>query len=165
MNSESIIGLATIEDLVEVIVGEIWDEYDIHEKTIFPMPDGTFLLKASEPLTKVNEELGLSLPSDEFSTVGGWILDIFGRIPKIGDQVRWDDLEIEILEADKKKILRVKIKNGGNGRRQTVDGAKMYYQLRSLVLRSDVSSEADKLVRLYTYEWGKISAIVPGQKR
>ncbi|MHB9154350.1 MAG: hemolysin family protein, partial [Endomicrobiales bacterium] len=106
----SAIGLATIEDLVEEIVGEIWDEYDIQEKAVFPMPDGSCLVRASESLDKVNEELGVNLPAAEFSTVSGWVLDIFGRIPRIGDTARWGNLEIEIVDADKKKILRVKIK-------------------------------------------------------
>ncbi len=103
-------GLATIEDLVEEIVGEIWDEYDIQEKTIFPMPDGSYLVRASESLAGINDELGLNLPAAEFATVSGWALDLFGRIPKIGETVRWDKLELEIVDADKKKILRVKIK-------------------------------------------------------
>lgn len=103
-------GLATIEDLVEEIVGEIWDEYDIQEKTIFPMPDGSYLVRASESLVKVSDELGVVLPIAEFATISGWALDLFGRIPKPGETVRWDKLELEIVDADKKKILRVKIK-------------------------------------------------------
>lgn len=106
----SIIGLATIEDLVEEIVGEIWDEYDIQENTILPAPDGTFLVRAGESLAKVNDELGLTLPANEFSTVSGWVLDLFGRIPKTGDTVRWGNLTVEIVDADKKRVLRVKIR-------------------------------------------------------
>jgi len=108
-------GLATIEDLVEEIVGEIWDEYDIQEKTIFPMPDGSHLLRAAEYLQKVNEELKLDLPAQEFHTVSGWVLDLFGRIPKIGEKVRWGSLEVEIVDADRKKITRVKIKKVEGG--------------------------------------------------
>jgi CBS domain containing-hemolysin-like protein len=105
----SIIGLATIEDLVEEIVGEIWDEYDIQETTIVPAPDGGILVRASESLARVSDELGTSLPAGDFSTVSGWILDLFGRIPKIGDTVRWGTLEIQVVDADKKRVLRVKI--------------------------------------------------------
>jgi CBS domain containing-hemolysin-like protein len=106
----SIIGLATIEDLVEEIVGEIWDEYDIQEKTIFPLPDGSYLLRASESLTKVNEELNINLPANDFASVSGWVLDLFGRIPKVGDTVRWGEMEVEVVDADKRHILRVRIK-------------------------------------------------------
>jgi CBS domain containing-hemolysin-like protein len=106
----STIGLATIEDLVEEIVGEIWDEYDIQEKTIMPLPDGATLVRAAESLAKVNDELKLNLPAGDFATVSGWVLDLFGRIPKSGETVTWGDLTIEIVDADKKKIQRVKIK-------------------------------------------------------
>ena len=105
----SMAGLATIEDIVEEIVGEIWDEYDIQEKTIFPLPDGTFLVRASESLEKVNDELHFNLPSADFNTVSGWVLDMFGRIPKVGDTIKWGNLQIEIIEADKRKISRIKI--------------------------------------------------------
>jgi CBS domain containing-hemolysin-like protein len=105
----SVIGLATIEDLMEEIVGEIWDEYDIQETTILPSPDGGFLVRAGEPLAKLSGELGINLPISDFSTVSGWVLDLFGRIPKIGDVIRWGNLEIEIVDADKKRVLRIKI--------------------------------------------------------
>jgi CBS domain containing-hemolysin-like protein len=109
----STIGLATSEDLVEEIVGEIWDEYDIQEKNILPLPEGGFLVRAGESLAHVNDELKLNLPTKEFATVSGWVLDLFGKIPKIGETVRWDALEIEVADADKKKILRVKIRKIG----------------------------------------------------
>jgi CBS domain containing-hemolysin-like protein len=106
----STIGLATIEDLVEEIVGEIWDEYDIQEKTIVSLPDGSFMVKASESLYKVNEELGLALPADDFNTVNGWLLYLFGRIPKAGDMLQSSGLEITVMEADKRKIIRAKLR-------------------------------------------------------
>ncbi|MCB4791628.1 MAG: hemolysin family protein [Elusimicrobia bacterium] len=106
----TMVGLATIEDLVEEIVGDIWDEYDIQEKTIFPLPDGFYILRANELLEKVNDELKLSLPSREFTTVSGWVLDLFGRIPKVGETITWGDVKLEIADATKKKITKVKIK-------------------------------------------------------
>ena len=106
----STMGLATIEDLVEEIVGEIWDEYDIQENTIFPLPEGGWMIKAGESLKKINDELSLGLPAGDFDTLNGWALDIFGRIPKAGETVRWGSLEIEVVDTDKKKILRLKIK-------------------------------------------------------
>jgi putative hemolysin len=106
----STVGEATIEDIVEEIVGEIWDEYDIQEKTIITQPDGAFMVRAGESLEAVNDQLKLNLPSHDFSTVSGWVLDMFGRIPRLGETVRWGDIEIEIADADKKKIIRVKIR-------------------------------------------------------
>ena len=106
----STMGLATIEDLVEEIVGEIWDEYDIQESSIFPLPEGGWMIKAGESLKKINDELNLGLPANDFDTLNGWALDLFGKIPKAGETVRWGALEVEVSDADKKKILRLKIK-------------------------------------------------------
>ncbi len=106
----STIGLATIEDLVEELVGEIWDEYDIKEKTIIPFPDGSYLIWSNESLEHINEELAVHLPAEEFNTLSGWVLDLFGRIPRIGETIRWGDMEIEVIDADKRHVQRVKIK-------------------------------------------------------
>ncbi|MCX5777634.1 MAG: hemolysin family protein [Elusimicrobia bacterium] len=106
----STVGEATIEDIVEEIVGEIWDEYDIQEKTIIPQPDGATLVRAGESLAAVNDQMKLNLPAQDFATVSGWMLDMFGRIPRAGETIRWGDIEIEIVDADKKKIMRVKIR-------------------------------------------------------
>jgi putative hemolysin len=106
----STIGLATIEDLVEEIVGEIWDEYDIQESAIFPLPGGGWMIKASESLKKINDELALGLPMNDFDTLNGWALDLFGKIPVAGESLRWGTLEVTVDDADKKKILRLKIK-------------------------------------------------------
>lgn len=106
----STVGEATIEDIVEEIVGDIWDEYDIQEKTVIAQPDGTALVRASESLAAVSDHLKLNLPVREFSTVSGWVLDMFGKIPRPGETIRWGDIEIEIVDADKKKIGRVRIR-------------------------------------------------------
>ncbi|OGS09260.1 MAG: hypothetical protein A2204_06335 [Elusimicrobia bacterium RIFOXYA1_FULL_47_7] len=68
------------------------------------------MLMASENLEQANRELGFNLPAGEFNSISGWILDLFGRIPRVGDTVKWGDLEIEVVDADKRKVQRVKIK-------------------------------------------------------
>jgi CBS domain containing-hemolysin-like protein len=106
----STVGLVTIEDIVEEIVGEIWDEYDLQEKTIFPLPDGFYAVRASETIEKVNEELKLNLVSGDFNTVGGWVLEAFGRIPKTGETLKLQDVEIQVMDATSKRVNKVKIK-------------------------------------------------------
>ena len=62
-----------------------------------------------ESLARINSDLKLNLPSDDFLTVNGWVLDLFGRIPKVGEKLTWDLMLIEIVDADKKKVNRIKI--------------------------------------------------------
>lgn len=106
----STIGIASIEDLIEEIVGEVWDEYDesdMNEKTVVNLRDGSYLVQASESIANLNDELDLDIPEDDYSTVNGWVLEIFGSIPKNGEKARWKNFEIEIQDADQKQINRI----------------------------------------------------------
>jgi putative hemolysin len=106
----STIGIASIEDLIEEIVGEVWDEYDkpdMNEKTVVPMRDGSYLVQASEAISDLNDNLNLNIPDEDYATVNGWVLEIFGHIPKNGEKTKWENLEIEIQDADEKKINRI----------------------------------------------------------
>ncbi|MBU2567545.1 MAG: hemolysin family protein, partial [Elusimicrobia bacterium] len=103
-------GLITIEDIVEEIVGEVYDEYDIHEQRIIESPSGGWIVGAREPISYINSELKINLPqSESFSTIAGWIISVSGRIPSVGEKLNWKNTTIEIIEADRKKVSRVKI--------------------------------------------------------
>jgi CBS domain containing-hemolysin-like protein len=106
----STIGVASIEDLIEEIVGEVWDEYDesdMNEKTVVTLRDGSYLVQASEAISDFNDKLNLNIPDEDYTTVNGWVLEIFGRIPKNGEKIKWRNLEIEIQDADEKKVNRI----------------------------------------------------------
>lgn len=106
----STIGIASIEDLIEEIVGEVWDEYDesdMNEKTVVTLGDGSYLIQASESVSNLNDKLSLDIPEDDYATVNGWVLDIFGSIPKTGEKNKWKNFEIEIQDADVKQINRI----------------------------------------------------------
>ncbi len=100
-------GLVTMEDLVEEIVGEIKDEYDDSTSLIKKQDDGSYLIDSKVEIHQLNEQLNLAIPSDEYNTVGGFILWKLRRMPKKNEVVQHDNLKFTILEADRKRIYKV----------------------------------------------------------
>ncbi|MDI6735615.1 MAG: hemolysin family protein [bacterium] len=106
-------GLVTLEDLLEEIVGEIRDEYETKEILVKPLKDGVFLVDARTSIEILNEDLKLDLPEADFETISGLILELLGRIPRMGEVVKYKDLTMTIIEADEKSISRVKVEVRG----------------------------------------------------
>ena len=102
-------GLVTIEDVLEQIVGDIEDEFDFDETedNIVPDQPGCFRVKAVTELADFNEALGTSLSSDDFDTVGGLVVSRFGRLPKRGERIAFDDLSFQVLRADSRRLHSV----------------------------------------------------------
>ena len=103
-------GLITIEDVLEIIVGEIEDEYDIDEDVmIAPREDGDFLVNALIPLEEFNAHFVAHLADGHADTLGGWVATRLGHVPRMGEVVEEGDLRLEVLRADRKRvqILRV----------------------------------------------------------
>ena len=103
-------GLVTIEDLVEEIVGEIQDEHESEEDSIVQQPDGTLRVAGSADIERVAEVLGAELEDEEFETVGGFILSVLGHVPRAGERFVHGGLEVEVLEADRRRIHRALIR-------------------------------------------------------
>ena len=98
-------GLVTIEDVLEEIVGEIEDEYDIDEEpNIKQNTDGTYLVKSLTPIEEFNEYFNADISSEEFDTIGGLIMSKFGYLPKRGDKINLDRYEFRVLNASKRRI-------------------------------------------------------------
>lgn len=102
-------GLVTIEDLLEQIVGDIQDEYDMEEDLYIRNPDGSLTSDARLPIEELEEQFQLEIERDKFDTVGGLVVHLADGIPVAGTVVIGEGLEIEILEADPRKVKRVKI--------------------------------------------------------
>jgi CBS domain containing-hemolysin-like protein len=101
-------GLVTLEDLVEEIVGEIQDEYDVEpEPPIETLPDGSLLIDARMHLDDASELLGIPLESDEFDTLGGYVFGQLGHQPTEGEAVRVDGWELRVHAIEGHRIRTV----------------------------------------------------------
>jgi len=100
-------GLVTIEDLLEEIVGEIHDEYDVVEEWIKPVSEQEAVLDARVSIHDANEALNLGLDDTEFETIGGLIYDRLGKVPAVGDTVASDRCTFRVLATKGRRVLRV----------------------------------------------------------
>jgi putative hemolysin len=102
-------GLVTMEDLIEEIVGDIRDEQEKELREIHEVAVNRYVIDGRTDIGKVNDKLGVSLPEDEFETIGGFVLGLFGRLPAEGDQVRHDHLMFTVLRLRRNRISRVRV--------------------------------------------------------
>ena len=102
-------GLVTMEDLIEEIVGDIRDEQEKELREIEEISANRYVVDGRTDIGKLNERLAAKLPEDEFETVGGFVLGLFGRLPAEGDQIRFDDLLFTVLRLRKNRIARIRI--------------------------------------------------------
>ena len=104
-------GLVTLEDLLEEIVGEIEDEYDKDKERIEILEEGIALVDGKTDIGEVNECLGIKLPEEEgVETVAGFVVDRLGRVPKVGEELIYQGTKITVVEADRRRAIKVKIK-------------------------------------------------------
>jgi putative hemolysin len=103
-------GLVTVEDVVEELVGEIRDEYDSEADPIVREADETYVFSGKVATSDMTDRLGVEIEGDGFETVGGYVLARVGRVPVVGERFTTDGLEIEILEAERRRIHKVRIR-------------------------------------------------------
>jgi CBS domain containing-hemolysin-like protein len=102
-------GLVTLEDLIEELVGEIVDEYDVEEPTVEPMPGGDVRVNARMPVDELNELLDADLPEGDWDTVGGLVYDKLGHVPAEGETVEIDGYKMRAEKVQGRRIGRVRI--------------------------------------------------------
>jgi CBS domain containing-hemolysin-like protein len=104
-------GLVSIEDIVEELVGEIKDEYDVEAEPISVEPDGAVVVAGRVNLDRLEQALETKLrESDEIGTVGGLVTAAFGRIPRPGDRLEHRGFEVEVMDAERKRVNRVRFR-------------------------------------------------------
>ena len=103
-------GLATLEDLLEEIVGEIRDEYDVEMEPVVEEGQGTFVFSGKANFAEVRDRLHVEIEPEGFETVGGYVLTRVGRVPSVGETFELDGLVVEVVEAERRRIHRVKMR-------------------------------------------------------
>jgi len=102
-------GLVTIEDMLEEIVGEIRDEYDVESDPIVDEGGGKFVFSGKVNIDEVKQRLNVHIEREGFETVGGYLLSQLGRVPAVGEHVGVDGLDIEVLDVERRRIHKVRI--------------------------------------------------------
>jgi CBS domain containing-hemolysin-like protein len=103
-------GLVTVEDLLEEIVGEIRDEYDVESETVTDEGDGVFVFSGKVSVDEVRDRLGVTIEREGFETLGGYLLSHLGRMPYVGESFDIDDLSVEVLEVERRRITKVRVR-------------------------------------------------------
>jgi putative hemolysin len=103
-------GIVTIEDLLEEIVGEIRDEYDVETEPVIDEGNGSFVLSGKVNIDVVRERLGVEIEPEGFETVGGYVLTRVGRVPAVGETFELDGLDVQVLEAERRRIHKVRFR-------------------------------------------------------
>ncbi|MCG8452440.1 MAG: hemolysin family protein [Spirochaetales bacterium] len=102
-------GIISMEDILEEIVGDIQDEFDNEGEEIVSVGEGQWICDARVNIEDLNEELGSTIPDDDFDTLGGFVFDLFGKIPGRYEKIEWSGLVFVIQSVEGHKIRKVKI--------------------------------------------------------
>ncbi len=115
-------GLVTLEDLIEEIVGEIFDDYDGEEKKMMKLPDGSVLMDGRIGIEEAGEYFEILLPEGKYETLGGFILHLVRKIPVAGEKINYENLEMTIEAADERCIKKIRMRKRGDTVKDTGAG-------------------------------------------
>jgi CBS domain containing-hemolysin-like protein len=103
-------GLITIEDILEEIVGEIYDEYDTQEPRLVAQEDGSVIVDARLEIENLADHFGIEVPEGEFESVGGLMIHHLGKVPQVNDTVYTQDLELTVTAADERRVKQIRVR-------------------------------------------------------
>lgn len=115
-------GLITIEDLIEEIIGDIQDEYDVEEDWLQAEEDGALLVDGRLNIEEVEEHFDITIPRERFDTVGGYLFHLFGHVPRVGEEARDGQLVMTVVEGDERKIRKARIRRAESAAAQVGEG-------------------------------------------
>jgi putative hemolysin len=105
----TMVGIVTLEDLLEEIVGEIEDEFDLPDESVETLEDGRMRIHGTFPIDDFNEQFQRSLPIEDYHTIGGFVFGLLGRAPEPGDEVEYDGVRFKVLEIEGSRIERLEV--------------------------------------------------------
>jgi len=105
----TMVGIVTLEDLLEEIVGEIEDEFDLPDESVETLEDGRMRIHGTFPIDDFNEQFNRSLPIEDYHTIGGFVFGMLGRAPEPGDEVEYDGVHFKVLEIEGSRIERLEV--------------------------------------------------------
>jgi len=108
-------GIVTLEDLLEEIVGEIEDEFDLPDESVERVDDHTFRVDGTFPIDDFNEQFRTQLPQDDYHTIGGFVFGLLGRAPEEGDEIEYDGAAFRVTDVEGSRIERLEVRLRGDG--------------------------------------------------
>ena len=102
-------GIATLEDLLEEIVGEIEDEFDLPDESVEQVDEDTIRIDGTFPIDDFNERFKTALPVEDYHTIAGFVFGQLGRAPEVGDDVAWDGLRFDVVDVEGSRINRIAV--------------------------------------------------------
>jgi putative hemolysin len=102
-------GIVTLEDLLEEIVGEIEDEYDLPDESLERVDDRTIRVHGTFPIDDFNEQFQIAMPDEDYHTLAGFVFGQLGRAPEAGDEVTWNGLKFDVIEVDGTRIEKLQV--------------------------------------------------------
>jgi putative hemolysin len=102
-------GIVTLEDLLEEIVGDIEDEFDLPDESVERVDESTVRVHGTFPVDDFNEQFGVELPIEDYHSLGGFVFGLLGRAPEPGDEAEWDGLRFHVLEVEGTRIEKLEV--------------------------------------------------------
>jgi putative hemolysin len=102
-------GIATLEDLLEEIVGEIEDEFDLPDESIEQIDEDTIKIDGTFPIDDFNERFRTDLPQEDYHTVAGFVFGLLGRQPEVGDDVSHDGMRFDVVDVEGSRIHKIAV--------------------------------------------------------
>ena len=104
------VGIVTLEDILEQLVGDIWDEHDEVTKELDKISETEYIISGSASIDEIFDEFDVDVDEElDILTVSGWVMDVLSKIPEVGDHFEYQHLNVTVIEMDDKRVEKIRI--------------------------------------------------------